>query len=126
MLTFLPTCWDMEFYSVFLWVVLFSFMFFSPSPVLKVGLNMVTVNHSDWVNTCCYRFRYLLVSLLISETERELARPLLESSLCALHHCCDVCNVIATFLTFKFSGSREITALLVFVEQTTTMFLNFA
>lgn len=83
MLTFLPTCWDMEFYDFFLWVSLFFFIFF-PS-ALKVSPNMVTVNHSDWVNTCLYTFRYLLASLLISETKRELARPSLESLLCALN-----------------------------------------
>lgn len=69
MLTFLSTCWDVKFYNIFLWVSLFFFIFFS-NPELKVGPNMVTVNHSDWVNTGCYRFRYLLFPLLISKTEK--------------------------------------------------------
>lgn len=127
MLTFLLTCWDMKFYNFFLWVS-FVFLFFFPSPALKVGPNMVTVNHSDWVNTCHYRFRCLTVPLLISETERELARPSLESLLGTLKLWAP-CNVISIFLTFQISGSKETIALLVFVEQPQWCFstlLNFS
>lgn len=74
----------MKFYDFFLWVSLFFFIFF-PSLALKVSPNMVTVNHSDWVNICRYGFRYLSVFLLISETERELVRPSLESLPCTLN-----------------------------------------
>lgn len=55
MLTFLPTCWDMKFYDSFLWGSLFFFIF-SFSPALKVSPNMVTVNHSNWVNSRPCRF----------------------------------------------------------------------
>ena len=88
---------------------------------------MVTVNHSDWANTCCYRFRCLSVPLLISETEGELARPSLESFLYALNSWVP-CNAISIFLTFWISGSKETIALLVFVEQPQWCFwtlLNF-
>lgn len=71
----------MKFYNFFLWVSFVFLLFFPPSPAVKVGPNMVIVNHSDWVNTCHYRCRCLTVPLLISETERELARPSLESLL---------------------------------------------
>ena len=84
---------------------------------------MVTVNHSDWVNTCRYRCRYLSVPLLISETERELARPSLESLLCTLNPWVP-CNMISIFLTFQSSGSGETTALLVFVNRPQWCFLT--
>lgn len=64
MLTFLPTCWDMKFYDSFLWVSLFFFIF-SSSPALKVSPNMVTVNHSNWVNSRPCRFGHSSVPLLV-------------------------------------------------------------